>query len=387
MNSFLTADVPDPTDFPDNSHAPGLRALDSSLRCTICGELFDGPVTLPCGHCFCSVCVRTSMSDKQECPACRKAANEGHIRPNPVVEEVVAAWKLSRSYILQFVNKPNSRGSITATPRNKKRKLNREGEDLDVTLCTPTSGSITPDTPSKHIKGKQRRADKLGGNFEGTIPTSDADEDELHTGTNLNPQPDDIVSCPLCAKAVKYKNINIHIDNGCPDLPPAAPRSSKMEWNKLMAPKSSWGKDEESGSKDSDFPLPKASYGMLKDKKLKEMLAEHGLPTTGERTLLIKRHQQWVMAYNANLDKSVSMRRPISALRKDLKKWESDRARQKKSPVEDMVAHEKRHKDEFAQLIDLARTSKRATKDPSPTRSSHDKIIILDSEEELEMRI
>lgn len=36
------------------------------------------------------------MAEKQECPACRKPANDGHLRPNPVMEEVVAAWKLAR---------------------------------------------------------------------------------------------------------------------------------------------------------------------------------------------------------------------------------------------------------------------------------------------------
>lgn len=46
------------------------------------------------------------------------------------------------------------------------------------------------------------------------------------------------------------------------------------------------------------------------------------------------------MIYNANLDKSTSMRRSISALRKDLKRWEDDRSKQKKASVEDVVAHE-----------------------------------------------
>lgn len=54
-NPFLTAEVSDPSDFPETSKAPGLRTLDTSLRCTICKESFDAPVTLPCGHCFCSM--------------------------------------------------------------------------------------------------------------------------------------------------------------------------------------------------------------------------------------------------------------------------------------------------------------------------------------------
>jgi hypothetical protein len=48
---LLTADIPDPTDF----HSPSLRQLDAALRCTICSEWFDAPVTLACSHCFCSL--------------------------------------------------------------------------------------------------------------------------------------------------------------------------------------------------------------------------------------------------------------------------------------------------------------------------------------------
>jgi hypothetical protein len=47
--------VQDPTDFPPPSTAPGLRALDNALRCKICQELYEAPVVLACGHCFCSL--------------------------------------------------------------------------------------------------------------------------------------------------------------------------------------------------------------------------------------------------------------------------------------------------------------------------------------------
>src|ERR1700734_3418320 len=103
LSALLNTDIPDPTDF----HSPSLRQLDSALRCTICSECFDAPVTLTCGHCFCSLvsfralavllfvvsngmncidgiingqCARNYINEKSECPSCRKTANEGHLR-------------------------------------------------------------------------------------------------------------------------------------------------------------------------------------------------------------------------------------------------------------------------------------------------------------------
>jgi len=55
VDALLSLDITDPTDFPPPSIAPGLRQIDSALRCKICKELIEAPVTLPCGHCFCSL--------------------------------------------------------------------------------------------------------------------------------------------------------------------------------------------------------------------------------------------------------------------------------------------------------------------------------------------
>lgn len=48
-------EVQDPTDFPASTDAPGMRELDGSLRCRICGELYTAPMSLVCGHSFCSL--------------------------------------------------------------------------------------------------------------------------------------------------------------------------------------------------------------------------------------------------------------------------------------------------------------------------------------------
>jgi len=111
-----STDVQDPTDFPPASTSPGLRALDNALRCNICQELYEAPVVLTCGHCFCSLvrvtvavsahhlitstpflqCARTQLGEKPTCPTCWKETTISSFRINPAIEEAVTAWKDAR---------------------------------------------------------------------------------------------------------------------------------------------------------------------------------------------------------------------------------------------------------------------------------------------------
>lgn len=114
-NLLDSTDVQDPTDFPPSSTAPGLRALDSALRCNICQELYEAPVVLTCGHCFCSLvrvmvtvsaqlyhwssflqCARNQLNAKPTCPTCWKETTVSTFRVNPAMEEAVTAWKEAR---------------------------------------------------------------------------------------------------------------------------------------------------------------------------------------------------------------------------------------------------------------------------------------------------
>ncbi|NXP13688.1 TRI25 ligase, partial [Thinocorus orbignyianus] len=53
---------------------PGLGGLEDELTCSICLCLFSNPVTVPCGHNFCSSCLELSWAGQSEdfsCPQCR----------------------------------------------------------------------------------------------------------------------------------------------------------------------------------------------------------------------------------------------------------------------------------------------------------------------------
>ncbi|KIM87497.1 hypothetical protein PILCRDRAFT_815020 [Piloderma croceum F 1598] len=414
----LDTDIPDPTDF----HSPSLRQLDSALRCTICSEWFDAPVTLACGHCFCSLCARNYINDKSECPSCRKAVNEVHLRANPVMEEVVSVWKLARPIILELLKADaEHRRSPNKT---RKRKRDRSGtsripapqssEDDIESIAGPSNSTKTKKKTrspplSSSIRGggngdDGRVDDEENGDDEddvfeedvqSVIPTSDSREEELENdvdNTDNPPLSDGLVSCPLCSVRVKLETINTHIDSGC-RLNPLVPdgngdnkekkRSSldvKGQWSKIMggarsaklkakATAKGKGKYNETTSDDQADcqPLPKESYAVLKDRKIKDMLLAYQLPTNGDRNTCIARHSRWVMTYNANLDKSLAQRKSPAELRAELRRWEElqkanakrrERERESGEAVgEDVVRYQKANKTEFARLVEVARGS------------------------------
>ncbi|KAF9553812.1 hypothetical protein CPC08DRAFT_713433 [Agrocybe pediades] len=390
--NFLEADVPDITDFPPQEQAPGLRTLDGSFRCDICGELYDAPVTIICGHCFCSACIRTALQTKQECPRCRKRTDEAHIRPNPALENVITSWKAARPYVLQLIKSEEevrasrSRRQVeeTDTPMPKKRKRTTdrasspEITDMGSSFAGPSrkpvsTKSIVPKSPTKQKKAKANEVIDM------TSPDSDADDvAELPTPRapkGLAPKDDELVQCPLCQKKVKYGVLNSHMDNGCKD--PNSVDNAVKSWSKMFDGAGGKKKKGKQRKKDSDsddeYPLPISNYTTLKDKQLKEMLIEQEIPVTGDRALWELRHQRWVTIFNANLDRSGPNRKTKGELRKELKKWEEDMTKKKKPPIQDLKEYQRKHKGEFAKLVEAARP-KKVTKSSSPDDSQSETI-------------
>ncbi|KAJ6546985.1 hypothetical protein B0H19DRAFT_1163341 [Mycena capillaripes] len=352
LSILLAQDISDPTDFPKK--ASSLRELDAAVRCPICTDYFNGPVSLLCGHCFCSMCIRGVISSsKAHCPTCRQNMTESHLRPNPGIEDVVTAWKLARPYILSLAKQEE--GPVFE-PAKKKRKLDPDR------VAGPSR------TPSA-----EARSD---------IPSSDGPEGDV-------PKPDAIVECPLCKQCMKYKELNRHMDNSCAtgSPKPLAPssKSQKTLWSDIMGPKSK-GKEKDRATSEEDH-LPKVSYDTLKDKQLKDKLLELGLPTTGDRTVWIARHQRWAMLWNANLDKSAPKRQSKAELLKELKKWEEERkVKKKKTTVDD--SYLKTHNSEFKKLVAAARpkpASREVLSSPPPSSTvpmPEEDVIVVDSDDE-----
>ncbi|KAL1744206.1 hypothetical protein HDZ31DRAFT_39179 [Schizophyllum fasciatum] len=292
------------------------------------------------------------MADKQECPVCRHAANEGALRVNIQVEDIVTAWKAARPYMLKLAQE-DAQAQAEQSLAGKKRK---RGPEPGSTRTTSNSSREGSEPAKREPSGDDDDIEMIGSSMVSTQPTTD-----------------DPVECPVCAKLVKYGNVNTHIDSGCKRLlftpkstkdPTAS--SSATAWSKLLdsgkQPRDKQREDE------STSPLPKVSYDTLKDKKIRELLANEKLPTTGERETCVARHKKWVMLFNANLDRSAANRKSRSQLQKELKKWEEDikPRSSKKLAVENAEAYVRNHNDDFKRLVEQARANRpKAKHDPA----------------------
>ena len=175
FQSTLGQDIQDPTDFPAASNAPGLRDLDESLRCKICSEIYSAPMSLNCGHSFCSLvssnlseisqnsrlppnqCIRSHLSEKPECPICRQSSTDFNLRRNQSLEDVVRAWTVAR-YVSSSCFVCASRHWATLTWRPFVLGLCK-----DIEACRNDSISKTPSpsrrrSPSKPTPRKRKRS-------------------------------------------------------------------------------------------------------------------------------------------------------------------------------------------------------------------------------------
>ncbi|KAH9001572.1 hypothetical protein EDB92DRAFT_2079603 [Lactarius akahatsu] len=346
-----STDIQDPTDFPPSSTTPGLRALDNALRCKICQELYEAPVVLTCGHCFCSLCARNQLSEKPACPTCWKEAAISSFRVNPAMEEAVTAWKDARPFVLRVIDEAID---LRTTASESSRPAKRHKPDTPV-----LSNSVSPRKQSRghDNPGPSRGRDGPDGN----TPNDDVEQDTCSNTNNSKSS----VECPVCGKSVPMTKINAHLDTNCKHYSilsggknaSSSKSGQKDAWSKLLDGKRS-GKDKERPEAEVEAmsPLPKASYTVLKDKQIRDLLAAQDLSTAGDRSQLISRHERWVALYNANLDRSPALRKRLAELRLEMRRWEEDRRASRKDPLKiDITEYRRANKAEFERLVQRAR--------------------------------
>ena len=126
--------------------------------------------------------------------------------------------------------------------------------------------------------------------------------------------------------------------------------------------------------------LPQLNYSLMNDSALRKKLMVLGIPNGGPRTLVEKRHMEWVNLVNANCDSDKP--RTKRELLKEIEFWDRSQGRQTSSGLSgssdgnavmrkdfDGRAWAADHNNDFQRLINQARP-KRVTKTKSETKKS-----------------
>merc|ERR1719278_1574963 len=102
---------------------PQVGRLSSILTCQICYLALVRPVSTPCGHSFCSLCIRQSLQFQQRCPSCFSDTREPQLRPDRTAELLLGEWEGMISNLER-----NSKASALET-LDKKPLLSRSGKE------------------------------------------------------------------------------------------------------------------------------------------------------------------------------------------------------------------------------------------------------------------
>lgn len=115
--------------------------------------------------------------------------------------------------------------------------------------------------------------------------------------------------------------------------------------------------------------LPGLNFSLLSETNLRKKLKELGIPSSGKKDLMMRRHTEWLHLWNSNCDASEDRRKSKRELLRELDTWErihGGNASVAESKVMqkdyDAKAHASAHKSQFDDLIANARKKRAAPK-------------------------
>ncbi|KAH9833614.1 Postreplication repair E3 ubiquitin-protein ligase rad18 [Teratosphaeria destructans] len=342
-------DIPDATDWLDTPLRQ-FSDLESALHCEICKEFYDTPMITSCSHTFCSKCIRTSLSADGKCPACRTADQASKLRNNWALQTVVATFLAARPEALSVARREQELAAQSKRPGKRKREVTGP-EDMQ-----QMGGE------GRTTRSKSRRVTVSETSQPEAIEVGDSDGDgdadfepELPTGG--------VVVCPLgCGKRMKIEQVEPHLDR-CEDEKKQASRAKSRipinDFGHARSPSRQTAKSQER--------LAELNYSLLKDQAMRKKLEELGIPTSGSKQLMVRRHTEWVNIWNANCDSNNP--RPKRELLRELDAWERTQGGKAPSAQNssasaimrkdfDGSGWANKNKDEFSRLIADARRKK-----------------------------
>lgn len=90
----------------------------STVKCSICYEVFTNPHSLPCTHTFCEACIQESFKNSNYCPICKRGFSLREARPNPTMKTLCDLFtpssQISETTSRTIVNSSHATTSTTS---------------------------------------------------------------------------------------------------------------------------------------------------------------------------------------------------------------------------------------------------------------------------------
>ncbi|XP_033105537.1 E3 ubiquitin-protein ligase RAD18-like [Anneissia japonica] len=374
--------VNDPSDWP--STMTELRTIDNLLRCPICYEFLKTAMMIPeCSHNFCSLCIRTYMAYKNQCPTCSISFLETNLKNNRVLDDVVKNFRIVRPHILQLCKNSENQKSVgmttttstgsgsvcyrsssaiskseqiqsskasLATDSHSKNKSTKVSLSKRSPSASKSSSDIDdpdfePCSKSPRIRSNQTpKRRNLRAHFKPSASSTEEDEeDEVVCPTPvvsrqqqvgdgdppilLIPSPPSTfnnnptrASCPICGVSVLERFINTHLD-------------------KCLA-----SQEKKDALRTKRRPLLKFVCNLMSDKDLRKKLKEYNVSHQGTRQVLIKRLKDFSLLYNSYCDSDNP--KSVEAISKEFENIEKIKMKHSSDTVKDRLVVEKGKTDE-----------------------------------------
>lgn len=327
MNQFIT----DASDFARTS-VPQLAQLDNLLRCHICKEFLKVPVLTPCGHTFCSICIRQYLRQDPKCPLCLNELRESSLRSEFLVNEIVEIHKSSRQALLEAL-----KTQLTGKHKADDNPIELGSQsDVDDEIQILATTETKPIRTSTSITSTNRVSKPSGVR-------------SLLKNQNENVKSkQNMAQCPICEQFYPIEILErTHLDEcltvqsldgqaGPKVLKKKSPSPVPRKVNTSRAftrerqeidTSSHIAKYVNSSISDDRQRLPKVNFASMSASQIKQKLASLGLPVHGSRQNMIARYDQYEMLWNSNFCDAIEPV-DVNELKRQLLSWESTRNNQ-----------------------------------------------------------
>lgn len=369
--------ITDPTDF-SSSKIPNLTQLDSLLRCHICKDFLKVPVLTPCGHTFCSLCIREYIKNSAKCPLCLSELRESMLRSEFLVTEIIECYTALRFSLIESLqldqvkkvqtdNSPeeiidSSLIEIDSDPELEiTEPKDRMNDDIEIVASNEKPSTSHPNIP-KTNKIAKPGSTLLKKKSRSTVESMFTKSSKIGTSTSQQ-----MAQCPICQEFYPLRLLErSHLDE-CLNLQSlgklskhkkptmAKSMSTLVTHSKGLSPIRSEPESHPRHNIRATHPsraatpqpkaevsyvtkylnsmanterrerLPKLDYTSLSMTQLRQKLGALNLPSTGSKQNLIDRYNHYEILWNSNFCDSLN---PVDEtdLRRQLISWEASHA-------------------------------------------------------------